>query len=35
MHISDTLPVAMTKEIGHGHDSKAIVIGKEMEFIAK
>lgn len=35
MHISDTLPVAMTKEIGHGHDSKAIVIGKKMEFIAK
>jgi muramoyltetrapeptide carboxypeptidase LdcA involved in peptidoglycan recycling len=30
MHISDELPVACTKEIGHGHNSKAIVIGKEI-----
>ncbi|WP_026664688.1 LD-carboxypeptidase [Butyrivibrio sp. FC2001] len=29
MHISKELPVACTREIGHGHDSKAIVIGKE------
>ena len=28
MHISDTLPVAQTNEIGHGHDAKAIIIGK-------
>ena len=32
MHISDDLPVACTREIGHGHDSKAIVIGKKMTF---
>ena len=30
MHISDTMPVASTKEIGHGHDSKAIVIGEKL-----
>ncbi|ADL34656.1 LD-carboxypeptidase [Butyrivibrio proteoclasticus B316] len=30
MHISDTLPVACTEEIGHGHDSKAIVIGEKL-----
>ncbi len=30
MHISDTMPVAYTKEIGHGHDSKAIVIGERI-----
>ena len=30
MHINTSLPVAATKEIGHGHDSKAIVIGKEL-----
>ena len=28
MHISDTHPVAHTSEIGHGHDAKAIIIGK-------
>ena len=27
MHIDDKLPVAVTGEIGHGHDSKAIIIG--------
>ena len=27
--VGDKLPIAMTKEIGHGTDSKAIVIGKE------
>ena len=32
MHISDELPVAFTAEIGHGHNSKAIMIGKEMIF---
>ncbi|WP_044928926.1 LD-carboxypeptidase [Butyrivibrio sp. AD3002] len=31
MHISDSLPVAKTREIGHGHDSKAIVIGEKLE----
>ena len=31
MHISPDLPVAHTAEIGHGHDSKAIVIGRVME----
>ncbi|WP_044959948.1 S66 family peptidase [Butyrivibrio sp. WCD2001] len=31
MHISDALPVAATREIGHGHDSKAIVIGEKLE----
>lgn len=30
MHISDTMPVANTKEIGHGHDSKAIVVGERI-----
>ncbi|MCR4743918.1 MAG: LD-carboxypeptidase [Lachnospiraceae bacterium] len=29
MHISDKLPVACTRDIGHGHNSKAIMIGKE------
>jgi len=29
MHISRELPVAYTKDIGHGHDAKAIMIGKE------
>ena len=28
MHIDEELPVAATREIGHGHDSKAVVIGK-------
>ena len=32
MHIDEGLPVAATGEIGHGHDSKAIVIGKETVF---
>lgn len=32
MHISDSLPVAQTAEIGHGADSKAIVIGRNMKF---
>ena len=30
MHISDTLPVAQTNEIGHGHDAKAIIIGEKL-----
>ncbi|MBR1847820.1 MAG: LD-carboxypeptidase [Lachnospiraceae bacterium] len=30
-HIPETLPVAKTTEIGHGSDSKAIVIGCNME----
>ena len=30
-HIPETLPVAKTAEIGHGTDSKAIVIGQNME----
>ena len=30
MHIDKDLPVAATREIGHGHDSKAILIGKRM-----
>ena len=30
MHISPELPVAHTPDIGHGKNSKAIVIGKEM-----
>jgi muramoyltetrapeptide carboxypeptidase LdcA involved in peptidoglycan recycling len=30
-HIPETLPVAKTTEIGHGTDSKAIVIGCNME----
>ncbi len=32
MHISDTLPVAYTKDIGHGHDAKAIIIGKKYAY---
>ncbi len=31
MHISDTLPVACTRDIGHGADSKAIIIGERMK----
>ena len=30
MHISDALPVASTREIGHGKDSKAIMIGERL-----
>ena len=33
MHIDEDLPVAATREIGHGHDSKAIVIGEKVSFI--
>lgn len=32
MHVDDDLPVAFTREIGHGHDSKAIIIGKKAAF---
>ncbi|MCR5747838.1 MAG: LD-carboxypeptidase [Lachnospiraceae bacterium] len=32
MHISEHLPVACTRDIGHGHDAKAIVIGEEYIF---
>jgi len=32
MHISESLPVACTKEIGHGNDSKAIMIGAYQVF---
>ena len=31
MHISDTLPVVKTTEVGHGPDSKAVVIGRNMK----
>lgn len=31
MHVSSSLPVATTTEIGHGHDSKAIVVGEKLE----
>ena len=30
MHIDKDLPVAATREIGHGHDSKAVIIGERM-----
>ena len=30
MHITDELPVAVTRDIGHGHDAKAIKIGEKM-----
>ncbi|MCR5415271.1 MAG: LD-carboxypeptidase [Pseudobutyrivibrio sp.] len=33
MHISENLPVAATREIGHGFDSKAIVIGENLKLI--
>ena len=32
MHITEDLTVAATKEIGHGHDAKAIVIGQYRGF---
>ncbi len=32
MHVSSSLPVATTTEIGHGHNSKAIVVGEKLEF---
>ena len=32
MHISDTLPVACTRDIGHWHDAKAIIIGKKYAY---
>ncbi len=35
MHIDDNLPVAVTREIGHGHDSKAIIIGEKMSIMEK
>lgn len=31
MHVSSSLPVATTAEIGHGHNSKAIEIGEKLE----
>lgn len=30
MHITENLPVAYTRDIGHGHDAKAIKIGEMM-----
>jgi muramoyltetrapeptide carboxypeptidase LdcA involved in peptidoglycan recycling len=30
-----TLPIVKTKEIGHGSDAKAIIIGKEYKFVKK
>lgn len=35
MHISEELPVASTRDIGHGHDAKAVLIGKEYIFSGK
>lgn len=35
MHIPEALPVAYTRDIGHGHDAKAIAIGKEYCFYDK
>ena len=32
MHISEKLPVVCKREIGHGHNAKAIMIGKEHIF---
>ncbi|MBR0153130.1 MAG: LD-carboxypeptidase [Lachnospiraceae bacterium] len=32
MHIDERLPVAMTREIGHGTDARAIEIGRRMRF---
>lgn len=32
MHIREDLPVAVTREVGHWYDSKAVVIGKNMRF---
>lgn len=32
MHIPEGLPVAKTNDIGHGHDSKAVVIGRYYRF---
>jgi muramoyltetrapeptide carboxypeptidase LdcA involved in peptidoglycan recycling len=29
-YIDETMPVAMTKEVGHGADSKALVIGERI-----
>ncbi len=34
MHISEELPVACTRDIGHGHDARAIMIGREYLFSA-
>jgi muramoyltetrapeptide carboxypeptidase LdcA involved in peptidoglycan recycling len=31
-YVGETLPIAVTTEIGHGADSKAIVIGKRLKF---
>lgn len=31
-HISLVLPVAMTSDVGHGRDVKALMPGKEMKF---
>ena len=35
MHIDDNLPVAVTREIGHGYDSKAVIIGAKMSIMEK
>ena len=32
MHIPKGMPVANTKDVGHGHDSKAVVIGRYYRF---
>lgn len=32
MHTRESLPVAMTRDVGHGSDSKAIVLGKRVKF---
>ena len=33
-YAGEKLPIAQTKEIGHGADARAIIIGKEMELKA-
>lgn len=34
-YVKDSLPIACTKQIGHGVDAKAIMIGKEYDFKSK
>ena len=33
--VGETLPIAVTREIGHGTDAKAIELGKEYRFLSK
>ena len=33
--VGDEIPIAITKNIGHGTDSKAIIIGEELKLMVE